>query len=318
MDQIDAADQRVAEIATGQDALITRDQALGAGLTRGAIEERLVSGRWRRVHASVYLINGAPPTWRQKVRAACLAAGPDAATSHVTAAVLLGILTIRDAVIELTAPFRKHPRNDGYIVHRSRLGTGPVVLIDGIPATNAARTLLDLATRLTRNRLEEAFDASIRLKLTTGDEVQSLIDSVKGSGRRGVRVLQKVLDERTPGGAAANVFETRMRQVMRDGGLPTPTRQYEIRVGGHIIGIADLCYPAERVVIEFDGYADRANKRSFVKDRRRQNALVQAGWIVLRFTWDDLARPRYIHDTIRRVLFERGHADVVSLSSSTA
>jgi len=41
-----------------------------------------------------------------------------------------------------------------------------------------------------------------------------------------------------------------------------------------------------------DGWAWNVDADRFVADRRKGNALVRAGWILLRFTWHDLtARP---------------------------
>jgi len=37
-----------------------------------------------------------------------------------------------------------------------------------------------------------------------------------------------------------------------------------------------------------DGWAWHSTADRFRADRRRQNALILAGWTVLRFTWDDL------------------------------
>ena len=48
--------------------------------------------------------------------------------------------------------------------------------------------------------------------------------------------------------------------------------------------------PAARVAVEVDGWAWHSDVERFREDRRRQNALVLAGWTVLRFTWDDLMR----------------------------
>ena len=44
-------------------------------------------------------------------------------------------------------------------------------------------------------------------------------------------------------------------------------------------------------------------RRRFRSDRRKQNALVRAGWDPLRFTWHDLdARPAWVLDEIRDAL----------------
>ena len=40
--------------------------------------------------------------------------------------------------------------------------------------------------------------------------------------------------------------------------------------------------------MEIDGWSAHSDRESFERDRRRQNALVNAGYVVLRFTWRDL------------------------------
>jgi hypothetical protein len=56
-------------------------------------------------------------------------------------------------------------------------------------------------------------------------------------------------------------------------------------VSGYVI---DLAFPAQRVAIEVDGWAWHMTADRFVEDRRRQNALVNKQWTILRFTWHDL------------------------------
>jgi very-short-patch-repair endonuclease len=61
---------------------------------------------------------------------------------------------------------------------------------------------------------------------------------------------------------------------------------------GHPFGpyLIDLAFPAAKVAVEIDGWAWHVDQERFVNDRRKQNALVRAGWVVLRFTWHDLTR----------------------------
>ncbi len=59
----------------------------------------------------------------------------------------------------------------------------------------------------------------------------------------------------------------------------------------------------QRVAVEVDGWAWHVTADRFVDDRRRQNALVNLGWTVLRFTWHDLvSRPDGVVDEIRSAL----------------
>ena len=81
-------------------------------------------------------------------------------------------------------------------------------------------------------------------------------------------------------------METRLRWSLLQSGLRRPLVQAELRdADGRFVGRADLYYPAARLVIEYDG----ANHRErLVEDNRRQNALLGAGFRLLRFTAADI------------------------------
>lgn len=65
----------------------------------------------------------------------------------------------------------------------------------------------------------------------------------------------------------------------------------------------DLAFVHERIAVEVDGWAWHSDVERFRADRRRQNALVLAGWTVLRFTWDDLTnRPEQVVAQIQAAL----------------
>jgi very-short-patch-repair endonuclease len=76
------------------------------------------------------------------------------------------------------------------------------------------------------------------------------------------------------------------------------------QVQGYLI---DLAFPAQQVAIEVDGWAWHITADRFVDDRRRQNAVVNLQWTVLRFTWHDLVgRPDDVLNEIR-VALSRPH-----------
>ena len=72
---------------------------------------------------------------------------------------------------------------------------------------------------------------------------------------------------------------------------------------GETVARADLAYPESRVWIECDGWSAHGSRGAFQQDRWRQNVLTSRGWIVLRFTADDvLQRPAYVVSAVRRAL----------------
>ncbi|MET4145001.1 type IV toxin-antitoxin system AbiEi family antitoxin domain-containing protein [Arthrobacter sp. UYCo732] len=81
---------------------------------------------------------------------------------------------------------------------------------------------------------------------------------------------------------------------------------------------ADFAAPASRVVIEFDGsgkYTDyKPTDEVLLAERRRGNALVEAGWVVLRLEWKLLASPAEMR---RRLLATMDQARVLPPGADT-
>jgi very-short-patch-repair endonuclease len=74
---------------------------------------------------------------------------------------------------------------------------------------------------------------------------------------------------------------------------------------GHPFGPwrVDLAFPEEKVAVEVDGWAWHVDAERFRADRRKQNALVRAGWDPLRFTWHELdGSPGTVAEEIRATL----------------
>jgi very-short-patch-repair endonuclease len=67
-----------------------------------------------------------------------------------------------------------------------------------------------------------------------------------------------------------------------------------------LVGRADLLYPANRLIVEFDG---RNHQNRLVADDRRQNLLINAGYRILRFTTADLrTQPHVVVAQVRAAL----------------
>jgi len=55
------------------------------------------------------------------------------------------------------------------------------------------------------------------------------------------------------------------------------------------VGLVDLLVEC-RVVVELDGFAYHSGRREYREDRRRDRELLAQGYLVLRFTWEDVMR----------------------------
>jgi very-short-patch-repair endonuclease len=106
-------------------------------------------------------------------------------------------------------------------------------------------------------------------------------------------------------GEALSLAEARLHAALRRRGVGGWVANATLRLGGRSV-VVDLLFARERVVVEVDGFAAHGTREAFEHDRRRQNALVNAGYVVLRFTWRDLVeRESAVVDEIRHALDRR-------------
>jgi very-short-patch-repair endonuclease len=96
--------------------------------------------------------------------------------------------------------------------------------------------------------------------------------------------MREILEHRLPGYEPGESHpEKRIVDVLVRAGLPEPTRQHSVTFGGRRYRI-DLCYPAAKIAIEYDGWDHHKGRRAFDADRARGNDLVLLGFQLLRFT----------------------------------
>ena len=212
--------------------------------------------------------------------------------SHETAALLWGLPLLRVPGVTHVVQ-RHHPgsRRDRAVArHRVDLPPPHRAEIEGLPVTSLERTALDCACSLPGPAALAVLDGAVR-RGTDATAVAALL--VERAGGRGVVVARRAVtwaDARaeSPGESAA-------RWVCLAGGLPAPDLQHAIRTR---LGTfyADLAWPELRVVVEFDGVVKYTGTygpggEALVAEKRRQDAIEEAGWRVIRVTWADLKDP---------------------------
>jgi len=169
--------------------------------------------------------------------------------------------------------------------------------------TNPLRMIVDVGAVIDAYWVARALERCVVARLVTAAGVRAEVDRLAASGRRGVGVVRRVLDDWPVGDVPPDsVLEVAFARLCRRLALPTPVFQHELIVGGRRRRL-DFAYPALRIAVEVDGFAGRTDRRVLQEDRHRQNDLVQAGWRVIRFTWQDvLYRPDYVASCLAAVL----------------
>jgi very-short-patch-repair endonuclease len=209
---------------------------------------------------------------------------------RMSALALHGLFTPPDQP-EVVVVRNRRTTTHGPAPSSDRLQPADLTVIDGIPATTAARTLIDVAGRMPRTVFGDVFDTAIVRRIVTVDRLRARAVDLWAPRRNGCAIVLELLDERDPGlRDARDVWEAKVLRVVRRLGLPPPRVNYRVRVGGKVRYL-DVAWPDVKVAVEFDGFVPHSTRRVFDDDRSRQNDLVADGWTVFRVTATMLRDP---------------------------
>jgi very-short-patch-repair endonuclease len=275
--------------------------AAESGLTRAQLRYGEAIGRWRRVHRSLYRFGADPVSAFDECLALVIAT--DGTATGPVAGVLLGLDAVDLSRPEATVPPDSSHKRRG--VRRRQL-IGDVVDIGGIPCGSGLQTLVDLAAELDDLRWEQALESALRKKLSTIAELEERVPELGRRRTAGTARIRRVLALRPDGApATGSLLETLFVQLARAAGLPDPLRQVRVvNEHGEFVADVDFAWPELGLFIELDGQHHAGQP---VHDARRETNVVAAtGWLVGRFTWDEITR--YPNSTARQLLrlFEQG------------
>lgn len=284
-------DRVLSMMARDQHGVFTIAQAKAVGLTDRAVRHRVARGVFERIHPGVFGYAGSAHSWNRDVVAAVLSAPEPTAASHRTAAYLWEISSRRPATIEIAAVRHQRVHRDQFIVHESKdLRTSDIHIVDGIPTTAPARTIVDLGASAPPWLVEKCLDTGLRKQLFTIWDVQRFIIRVARPGRTGVGVARPLAEERlTWKGITESDLEDLLRRIVATTPYPMPDPQHPLyREDGAFVGRYDFAYPTRLAIIECDSEEYHMDPVSFQRDRDKQNRAQMLGWTVYRVTWRQL------------------------------
>jgi hypothetical protein len=278
----------VERLIKDQDGLISRRQALAAGLAPHRIERRLRRREWARVHEGVFINHTGELTWQQRAWAAVLWAWP-AALSHDS------------ALRALDGPGKKG-RDDG-LIHVAIAVERRVVAPDGVRVHRMAH----FAGRVQWNkhppriRFEQAVIDTAADAATDQDAIGVLADAVNARRTTAAR-LSSYLGERVRvarrewlAGILADV-QSGICSVLEQGYLDRIERAHGLPVGERQVLVADperrlfrdVEYVAKRVIVELDGRLGHSSTEDRDRDFDRDLAAAADGKRTLRISYGQL------------------------------
>jgi very-short-patch-repair endonuclease len=303
-------DERIRAITQVQKGCAARRQLLSAGISYGVIARRVQSGRLLELPSHVLAVPGTEELPWQKEAAALLATSFDAALSGPTAAVMWNLIPerLRPDRVHVLAPITARTRLPGVKVKRSRtLTAADVTLLQGLPVTTPARTMLELHGHVTERQYELAFDNGLVHGSLRRHEVDQLLK--RCGPPHGAPQLAGLLEREGGTTITRSQAEELFVDLFRRADLPPP--EVNARLAGFEV---DFLWRRERVVVEIDGYRFHHTRRAFEHDREKDARLRAAGFIVLRVSYAQLTNHPYaVLADVVRVLAQRAATPPVQL-----
>lgn len=280
-----AADETgVRGLALLRDGIVSWDEAINAGFTSRSIATRVARGSWFRRGRTIGIHDLHRPGDKSTAWTLHLHAGPRSLVSGPIAARLQGWdIPGSDHVIVSPAPIRNIDGLPFTVLRRSTLP--PSTKRQGLPAmVQRADALADTVITRSPRGARDLIDSALQQRWITASDLDRIVSERWGSGPRGLRRLRQMHDRAVSG--SRSEAEHRLARLLRrcDGRWAPnfPVRDDD----GKTLAEIDFAEPGLRIAIEVDGRAFHSDRRSFERDRARQNILVMRGWVVLRFTWE--------------------------------
>lgn len=278
-----ADEDSLRDLARPRDGVVSSDEALAAGFTYRTIRTRVDRGSWARSGRTIIIRDLHNAGDLATAWILHLHTGPDSSVSGPLAMRLQGwdvpgadhlVLNPTDRRASIDLDVRILRRESGVVV--TCPGSPPMV-----PRTDA---LIDTLVCRPAHRARELLDLALQRRWIGLPDLDAAVARRSGAGRRGQGRLSQLRDRAASG--SRSEAEQRMAALLRQTAGPW-IANYAVRdEGGRILAEIDFADTGLMIAIEVDGRAFHSDRRSFERDRERQNMLTLRGWVVLRFTWE--------------------------------
>ncbi len=294
----------VVRLALHQGGVVTREQAVGLGLSRHVIARLVNSDTWRRVSRGVlYTAPGEPP-WDALAWAGILVGGQPARLGPEASGHIYGLRPEPPMPVDILVPAGAHVMRAGpWRFHREMPDVHSAQTVGSPPRLTVEDTVLDLAGAGTDGDAVTLVTDALRLRLTTPSRLRAALERRARHPRR--RLLTDLLADAD--GIESGLELAYLRDVERAHDLPRATRQ-----GGRpdLPYRTDVEYEDYGLLVELDGRRGHEGVGRF-RDMNRDNRHVLRGKPTLRYGWWDVTeRPCEVACQVFLALAQRGYQQI--------
>jgi len=257
------------------------------GLSPRSVRRCIDAGELVRVAPRVVRLASHEFDHDAKAMAGWLHCGPSSFVSHFSAGRIHGIRYMPPGPVHITIPGRSNVTTPTWLVvsRTTWMIDGDVV---GHPAgfriASPCRMLHQLAGLMTDVRFERAAEDAWHLRLVTPGHADEYLAAMRRQGRSGVSRLERWLaDVATRTRPMQSGLEADALVAIRRAGLPTPERQYPVRLLNGTTIHLDFAWPAVKYSVEPGHSWWHGGDDGQRADQARDRKLGEVGWMNTRF-----------------------------------
>ncbi len=240
------------EFAASRHGALTRSQAADNGISSRVIQRLLRDHVLNEPAPGVLVVVGSVPSWHQHLYVATLASRGVGAAGFRSAAALHPLDGYAPGSVDLLLPSRRNIRLPNLVCHYGPMGGEHSVdftEVDGIRCTGVARTLCDLGSVDSPERVKMAFESAWRNGCSL-IWLRQTAERLHRPGQRGTGVLLRLLDAaETRTRPTESALEVRVERALA--GIPGLVRQFSIfDPTGRFVARTDFAIPKLKIAIE--------------------------------------------------------------------
>ncbi|MCZ7534617.1 MAG: hypothetical protein M5T61_00875 [Acidimicrobiia bacterium] len=264
--------------------------AVQLGVTRKQLRALCVADVIARELPDTYRMTAVTPSDAQRLHAALLWAGGEAAADGRSAGACYGLEGVRAGMPEIVVPRRCRRRSAEVAVRRvSELRPLMLRRHRGVRVTGIEATLVHLAHLLDGEAFEVACEDARRRRLTSVPALHAYLDRFAQPGHRGVAQARSLLGELDPAHASRSTLEVKTRRLLSSNGFGDYSRELPLAWNGRTY-LFDFAFEQARTILEVNGRRWHDDPSDYEHDNEKWSVPGRCGYKIVFATWDKVTR----------------------------
>jgi very-short-patch-repair endonuclease len=281
---------RVSRLSAGSLGMFRGFAAVELGVTRKQLAALRADDVIERVLPDTYRMTAVRPSGEQRLRAALLWGGPDAAAASRSAGETYSLEAVHAPMPEIIVPGTRHVRSPHVVVHRlSDFDASMIRERRGLRVTGVEPTLVALGATLDAEAFEIACEDARRRRLTSIPALRAYLARFGRRGLIGTEALRTLLDALDPVYPSRSTLEVKTRRLLVVNGYIDFVREFPLAWNGRTFRF-DFCFERRRTILETNGRRWHDDPADYEHDNEKWSVPGRHGYKLILATWDKVTR----------------------------